>query len=213
MKFLAVDTTFSACSAALLEDDTVIAHYLEIMDRGHAESLAPMVGNVMEEAGWDYPELDRLAITTGPGTFTGQRIGLAYMRALKVALKKPLTGVTSLDAMVAQAMEQTGATQAAAIHDARRGEVYLGTDKSAPELLTFEAAVEKIRAVPGPMALAGTAAKAVSEAVGGNVVMTNILAPDAVWVAKLAAKLPADDSIPAPLYLRAPDAKLPKKKI
>lgn len=213
MKILAVDTSFSACSAAVLEGDAVIAHTCEVMDRGHAEFLAPMVEQVMKDAGWDYPELDRLGITTGPGTFTGQRIGLAYMRALKVALKKPLTGVTSLGAMLAQAMESTGATQAAAIHDARRGEVYLETNLSGPEILKFEEAVEKLRTISGPMALAGTAAKAVSEVLGGNILITKILAPDAIWVAKLAAQIPADDRVPAPLYLRAPDAKLPKNRL
>ncbi len=212
MKLLAVDTTFSACSAALLEDKVVLASAREVMDRGHAEFLAPMVEGVMKEAGCDYPELDRLAITTGPGTFTGQRIGLAYMRALKVALKKPLTGVTSLGAMVAEAREKTGCAHAAAIHDARRGEVYLEMDDSAPEILKFEDAVAKLIPHADGLALAGTAAKAVAEKLSGKLTVTDILAPDAVWVAKIAADMPADDTIPRPLYLRAPDAKLPKKK-
>lgn len=210
MKLLAVDTTFSACSAALLEDDAVIARHFEIMDRGHAEYLAPMVEQVMKEAGWDYPDLTRMAITTGPGTFTGQRIGLAYMRALKVALKLPLTGVTSLGAMVAQALDQTGAAKAAAIHDARRGEVYLALNDAAPEILKFEDVLAKLAPHADGLALAGTAAKAVAEKLSADVKLTDIVAPDAVWVGHLAAKLPENNDVPRPLYLRAPDAKLPK---
>ena len=64
------------------------------MARGHAEALAPMVQDIMAQAGLGFSQLDRLAVTTGPGTFTGQRVGLAFMRGLRVALKKPLTGIT-----------------------------------------------------------------------------------------------------------------------
>ncbi len=108
MKLLAVDTALGACSAALLDGDTVLAHRFEPMERGHAERLAPMVEEVMREAALPFTALDRLAVTTGPGTFTGQRVGLAFMRGLRVALKKPLIGVTSLAAMAAQAMDETG---------------------------------------------------------------------------------------------------------
>jgi len=83
--------------------------------------LAPMVEEAMASAGIGFSQLDRLAVTTGPGTFTGQRVGLAFMRGLRIALKKPLTGVTTLEAMAAAAL----APRAAAIHDAKRDEAYL----------------------------------------------------------------------------------------
>ena len=70
------------------------------------------------------PMLDRLAVTTGPGTFTGQRVGLAFMRGLRIALKRPLIGITTLEAMAAQAAAETGRPNAAVLHDAKRGEVY-----------------------------------------------------------------------------------------
>ena len=76
------------------------------MERGHAEALAPVVQEVMR--GHDFASLDRLAVTVGPGTFTGQRVGLAFMRGLKLALGKPLIGVTSLEAMAAAALAETG---------------------------------------------------------------------------------------------------------
>jgi len=107
MKILAVDTALGACSAALLEDERVLAHRFEAMDRGHAERLAPMVDEIVREAEVDFASLDRLAVTAGPGTFTGQRVGLAFMRGLRIALHRPLIGITTLAAMAAQAKIET----------------------------------------------------------------------------------------------------------
>src|ERR1051325_1687828 len=89
MKLLAVDTALGACSAAVLDGETVLAHRFAAMERGHAEALAPMVQEVMNEAGLTFAALDRLAVTTGPGTFTRQRVGLAFMRGLRLAPKRP----------------------------------------------------------------------------------------------------------------------------
>lgn len=215
MKLLAVDTALGACSAAVL-DENVLAYRMVAMDRGHAEALAPMVAAVMKAAGLDFAELDRLAVTSGPGTFTGQRIGLAFMRALKVALNRPLNGVTSLAAMGAQALEENPAADAVAVlHDARRGEVYLeitGAVALAPAVLAVADAVEKVKALSAGcrFVLAGTAAPAVSGLLALPV--SPVTAPDARWVGKLAAQAPAADAPPRPLYLRAPDAKLPAAK-
>src|ERR1043165_9851133 len=107
MKILAGDPAPGACSVALLQNQNVLAHIFEPMERGHAERLAPMVEEAMK--GVDFSSLDRLAVTIGPGTFTGQRVGLAFMRGLRLALRLPLTGVTSLEAMAAQAQSETGA--------------------------------------------------------------------------------------------------------
>ena len=122
MKLLAVDTALGGCSVALLDGKKILVHIFEIMDRGHAERLAPMVEDAMRLAGLEISALDRLAVTTGPGTFTGQRVGLAFMRGLRLALKKPLTGITTLEAIAAAAQDETGKAKAAVIHDARREE-------------------------------------------------------------------------------------------
>ena len=82
MKILAVDTALGACSAALIADDAVLGADWREMARGHAEALAPMVQALMAGAAVAFKELDRLAVTTGPGTFAGQRVGLAFMRAM-----------------------------------------------------------------------------------------------------------------------------------
>jgi len=213
MKLLAVDTALGACSAALVENGRVLAHRFVAMERGHAEALAPMVEAVM--AGHDFASLDRLGVTIGPGTFTGQRVGLAFMRALKLALRIPLVGVTTLAAMAAQAKAETGAACAVALHDARRDEVYLEiADELAPTLLGFADAVALLRRLGGDArtVLAGTAATRACEALANNVVLSSVRQPDALWVARLAAKAEASDAPPRPLYLRAPDAKLPAVK-
>jgi len=223
VKLLAVDTALGACSAAVLDDDQVLAHQLVVMERGHAEALAPMVQALMQHAGVRFAELDRLAVTTGPGTFTGQRVGLAFMRGLRVALKRPLIGITTLEAMAAAAIVETGAPFAAVLHDAKRSEVYAGVYSCddvlmSPALLPFEDALTAIAAKitdeRTPIAFAGTAASHAAgryEQLGGRAVLTNVVHPDALWVARLAMRGPDSDQPPAPLYLRPPDARLPQK--
>ena len=211
MKLLAVDTALGACSVAVLDGDAVRAHLIETMERGHAEALAPMVERAMAQAELPFAALDRLAVTTGPGTFTGQRVGLAFMRGLRVALRKPLIGVTTLAAMAEAARAETGLANAAALHDARRGEVYLeivGAAPMAPAVLSFEEAVAVLAQRAGAMALAGTAAPLAHGKLPA-MTLSSIRQPDALWVARLARNLPDSAEPPRPLYLRAPDAKLP----
>src|SRR5690348_5041050 len=143
------------------------------MERGHAEALAPMVQALMQQAGVRFAELDRLAVTTGPGTFTGQRVGLAFMRGLRIALKRPLIGITTLHAMAAAAMEQTGTSLGASLHDAKRDEVYAALYSRngvviEPALLAFDDAVAAIRdrVRDQPVALCGTAAAVAAQALG-----------------------------------------------
>jgi tRNA threonylcarbamoyladenosine biosynthesis protein TsaB len=223
VKILAVDTALGACSAALLDEDQVLAHQLVVMERGHAEALAPMVQALMQQANVGFSEITRLAVTTGPGTFTGQRVGLAFMRGLRVALKRPLIGITTLEAMAAAAMDEAGASSAAVLHDAKRSEVYAGLYSGgdvlmSPALLPLDDALTAMAAEitdrRALVALAGTAASHAAERyeqLGGRAVMTNIVHPDALWVARLAMRARDSNRPPAPLYLRPPDARLPQK--
>lgn len=219
MKILAVDTALGACSVAILDGDRVLAHRQVAMERGHAEALAPMVESAMADAAIGFGALDRLAVTTGPGTFTGQRVGLAFMRGMRLALKRPLVGVTTLEAMAAAALSESGAPVAAVLHDAKRDEVYVAavtaTDVLLPvQIQPFETAIDCLTALPEGLALAGTAAAAAAarlRAKGIAVVGTSIVQPDALWVARLALAAPEPEGPPRPLYLRAPDAKLPSR--
>jgi tRNA threonylcarbamoyladenosine biosynthesis protein TsaB len=213
LRILGVDTALGACSAAVIDGGKVLAHRFEEMARGHAEALAPMVEGTMRDAGVAFGALDLLAVTTGPGTFTGQRVGLAFMRGLKVALKKPLTGITTLEAMAFA----TGAERCAAIHDAKRDEAYLllwdkGEIVLPPTVMPFQEALARVRGF-GACALCGTGAAAAGAALGQDFPLSEIRQPDALWVARLAITRPVSDFPPAPLYLRAPDAKLPGGKL
>lgn len=212
-----MDTALGACSVALLDDAKILAHIFEPMDRGHAERLAPMVDEAMKQAGAGFASVTRLAVTTGPGTFTGQRVGLAFMRGLRLALHVPLTGVTTLEAMSAAAQHETANVKAAALHDARREEAYLLLREGEhvtqpPDVMAFRDAIERIR-VFGPCVLAGTGAAAAADSLGQGFVLSSIRQPDALWVARLAQGLPPSEEAPGPLYLRAPDAKLPGGKV
>src|ERR1700690_3680314 len=180
MKILAVDTALGACSTGVVEDETIFAHACEPMERGHAERLAPMVREGMEAAQLEFAALERLAVTIGPGTFTGQRVGLAFMRGLRLALKRPLIGVTTLSVMADQAMAETGAALAIGLHDARREEIYIELSGT-PMVLAFENAVVALRALPkgGTLALAGTAAPRMAQALDDRkIVLSTVRQPD-----------------------------------
>ena len=213
MKILAVDTALGACSVAIVDGDEVLAHRFVVMERGHAEALAPMVQACRDEAGCEFARLDRLAVTTGPGTFTGQRVGLAFMRAVRIALGKDLVGLTTLSVMARQAMAETDCSTGVSLHDARRGEVYIeavGATEFQPSLLQFEEAVRRVSGISERVVLAGSAAVR-AEGFLPRTVLSSVRQPDALWVARLARALPTPDAPPRPLYLRAADAKLPAR--
>jgi tRNA threonylcarbamoyladenosine biosynthesis protein TsaB len=216
-----MDTALGACSVALADGDRVRAHEHRGMARGHAEALAPMVQDIMRRAGAAFAEIDRIGVTTGPGTFAGQRVGLAFARALALALSKPAVGVTTLDVMAAEALANDQAARlCVAAADAKRGEIYLGARSRdgqvlEPVLLPLADAPARVAALleglGGELVLAGTAAEALGpllRSAGLSSRDSLVRQPDAIFVAQLAAIAPVGPS-PAPLYLRPPDAKLP----
>jgi tRNA threonylcarbamoyladenosine biosynthesis protein TsaB len=219
---LAVDTALGACSAALLSDGRVLAHEHVEMARGHAEALAPMVEDVMRRASCAFSAVDRIGVTTGPGTFAGQRVGLAFARALALALKQPAVGVTTLDAMAVEALSRdSSASFAVVAADAKRGEVYLGVRSREASLL--EPVLLPLEDVPPQLpslaegrgrdiTVAGTAAERLIpllRAAGFLPADSGVREPDAVFVAHLASAAKPGPP-PKPLYLRPPDAKLPQ---
>jgi tRNA threonylcarbamoyladenosine biosynthesis protein TsaB len=138
------------------------------------------------------------------------------MRGLRLALQIPLIGVTTLETIAAAAMDETGKTRAAVIHDARRDEAYLllkdgDATIQPPVVMPFTDAVARIQAF-GACAVAGTGAALAHENLGDGFALSVQRQPDALWVARLAARMPDPKDVPGPLYLRAPDAKLPGGK-
>ena len=198
MIVLGLDTALTACSVAVIDRAAVLASRSEPMTRGHQERLAPMVAEVMAEAGITFDALDRVGVTIGPGGFTGLRVGLAFVKGLAVALDIPCVGVTTLAALAA--------SSGAAAIDAKRGEIYLLIEGGEPEAVTVDDAVARL-ATAGPVTLGGSAAPMLAEHLP-NVTVAQLDYPDPATVARLAAAV-SDPQPPRPLYLRAPDARLP----
>src|SRR6204780_5030620 len=100
MRVLAIDTALEACSAAVLdtEQGIVTAHESLPMVRGHAEALIPLIARVLEKSGLDFAALDRIAVTTGPGSFTGLRVGLSAARGIGLAADRPGVGLSTCTA-------------------------------------------------------------------------------------------------------------------
>jgi tRNA threonylcarbamoyladenosine biosynthesis protein TsaB len=222
VNILAVDTALGACSVAVLDGTRILAHQWRDMPRGHAEALAPMVRDALCEGGLAMRALDRLAVTTGPGTFTGQRVGLSFMRGLRLALARPLVGITTLEAMAAAAAPEAGGAPVAVLHAARRGEVYAALYDSGRTVLPvqvqpFDAMLEALgRAADEQgwptLAFAGTATEEASAWWSGRgraALATTIRQPDALEVARLGLAAPDEGCAVRPLYLRPPDARLP----
>lgn len=211
MKVLALDTCLNACSVAVWEDGQTAAAASEPMARGHQERLAPLVGELMDQAGWVFADLDRIAVTVGPGSFTGLRVGLAFAKGLALALGKPCFGVGTLEAL---AMSRGAAGLVAACIDAHRGQVYLqvfsdGHAVMAPDVLPVELATARLIELyaGGPASLIGSGASLLQRALPLARAEPYAL-PDPAAVAALAAGARAPFPPPRPLYLRAPDARL-----
>lgn len=119
MRLLAIDTALEACSVAVLDgegEDMRLTAASEVLGRGHAERLMGMIGEVMAEAGTAFTALDRIVVTTGPGSFTGLRVGLAAARGIALVVGAPAVGVTTLAALAEQARSQDAATGEHPLH-------------------------------------------------------------------------------------------------
>lgn len=220
MKILAIETSGAACSAAVLSEGAVHER-LEPIVRGHAERLLPMIGNVLAEAASRYADLDLIAVTVGPGTFTGMRVGLAAARGIALASGLPCLGVTSFAVVLeaggeeAEAVWANGRSVLVAL-DSRRSEVFaqrFDPPTGAPREAEVAAPAALARRCCGVGLIVGTAAAMVYAAFAAAGTDAGIAAkdvgPTAAAVARLAARLWSSgirpEGFPDPLYLRAPE--------
>jgi len=213
---LSIDTCLAASSVAILDGDTVRAARSEPMTRGHQERIAVIAREVAAEAGVTFVGLTRIAVTVGPGSFTGLRVGLSFAKGLATALSIPCVGVNTLEALAASAPRENGVPGfVAGALDAKMGQVYLqvfdgGTALMAPDALEVGVAAARLAELwsGGPATLVGSGAPLVAEVLPGATVLTPAFA-DPVAIARLAAARPVPTHSPRPLYLRAPYAVAP----
>jgi tRNA threonylcarbamoyladenosine biosynthesis protein TsaB len=217
MLILAIDTALDACAAAVLDTETggLVARESEPMKRGHAEALMPLIGRVMSQSGLAFAALDRIAVTTGPGSFTGLRVGLSAARGIGLAAKKPVVGLTTLSAYAAPLISQDSEHAIISAIDARHDHVYfqvvsgVGDALVSPCVMPIEETFEASRFGPGH--LVGNAALLVAERWPTTAMPPLTVnaepAPDIDWVAWLGAAADPDAAPPRPFYLRPPDTK------
>jgi tRNA threonylcarbamoyladenosine biosynthesis protein TsaB len=216
MRVLAIDTALEACSAAVLDTEQGGGAVCESlpMARGHAEALIPLIARVMDRAAVTFSDIDRIAVTTGPGSFTGLRVGIAAARGFALATGKPAVGLSTLAAYAAPLIAADDSLPVVAVIDARHDHVYMQAFGPGGRTLVTARVVplrEALRfAATGAPRLIGTGAKLLAaawppaERAPSSVDPLN--APDIDWVARLGAAAAETGLPPKPLYLRAPDA-------
>ncbi len=186
------------------------------MTRGHAEHLMPMVRAVVTDAGIAFADLDAIAVTVGPGTYTGLRVGLAAAKGLALATGRPVLGVSSLAAVASAAFSDGDPDQVAVALETKRADVYFqvfGTGLSPRTDAAAMAPAEATAALldlTGTVCLVGGAAPRVAAGLPSSVVVSEPRFPDAAVVATMIATGLAAPLPPAPLYLRPPDVTPPR---
>jgi len=216
MRVLAIDTALGACSAAVLDTRhvAVVASETLPMVRGHAEAIMPLIARVMDQAGIEFASLDRIAVTTGPGSFTGLRVGISAARGIALAAGKPAVGLSTLAGFAAPHIAQDDSSAVVTAIDARHEHVYLqvfgpgGKTVVAPRIAPLREAVRA--ATASPARIVGSGAELIV-ALWPNgepppVLIEQLDAPDIGWIARLGAAAAEGQAPPKPLYLRAPDA-------
>jgi tRNA threonylcarbamoyladenosine biosynthesis protein TsaB len=217
MLILAIDTALDACAAGVLDSDAgqLVAWESQPMKRGHAEALMPLIARVVKDSGIGFAALDRIAVTVGPGSFTGLRVGLSAARGIGLAAGKPVVGLTTLTAYAAAVVSENGEHPILAAIDARHDQVYFqlvsgnGGSLIRPRVAPVAEALEASRF--GAPLLVGNAAGILAERWPADAPPPRHVdpqpAPDIAWVAWLGAALDPETSPARPYYLRAPDAK------
>ena len=196
MIVLGLDTTGPDCSVSLVDDAVVLAHILKNIGRGHAEVLAGMVAEAFDQANLTPNDVDRLAVCTGPGSFTGLRVALSFAKGFALPRNLPIIGIDAL-AVAASTHDPEDHVFVSAFRDVRRGEVFYGEFSNGYPM-------GQVRAMPREE-MEQLNAMGQFDLVEAVTIDTRILA----WLAmgRDPQTFPAE-----PLYSRGPDAKLPGGK-
>lgn len=195
MCILAIDTTGPAASAAVYREGKTFQAYLEDGNT-HSQKIQSLIEQAMDKAGCMPKQLTGLAVTNGPGSFTGIRIGVAMAKAMAQALEVPLLGVSTLDVLLCQAQL---APVRCAVMDARRGEVYGAARRGQEEIvpqgaLPLEIFLAEIDKTGQAACFAGDAVRVYEDAIKSVLGSRAVLLPepDRIQQAKTAAMIAAD---------------------
>lgn len=214
MKLLAIDCSARFCAACIHDAgaDRELGRAVLDLGKGHAEHLAGVVGDALLAAGVTFPELGAIAVSVGPGSFTGVRVGVSAARGYALALGIPAIGVTTLEAIAAEVRGRAGPVNVLAALDGGRGELQASVHDFEGKALFAPAVIDLQRAVAlaGEFSakLAGTAAEQIAAGLQAHDLVCGPLAATAdigVYARLAAGRKPAEK--PRPLYLREPDAK------
>lgn len=218
-RILAIDTATEACSVALLNQDTIAAHF-ELCAREHTQRILPMVQQILQQENVTLQDVDALAFGRGPGSFTGVRIGIGVAQGLALGAELPMIGVSTLKTMAQSAFRLHGATRVLAAIDARMGEVYWAEyqrdaagewqGEETEAVLKPEAALARMAQLDGEWATVGTGWQAwplLSETSALTLTATDVTLPRAEDMIPLArAAFEKGETVQAdnaePTYLR-----------
>jgi tRNA threonylcarbamoyladenosine biosynthesis protein TsaB len=212
MKVLAIDCAASLCAACVYDAAAGQELGRAVLDlgKGHAEHLMGVIAEALKAAASGYPDLGAIAVSVGPGSFTGLRVGVSTARGLALALNIPAIGVTTLEALAAEASATFPGRAVLAALDAGREEIHAALyDKTAslnycPAVATLAQAAAM--AAGSSAVLAGTAAEQIAALTGGSELGPRTATGDIATYARLAAGKGSSER-PKPLYLRGADAK------
>ncbi len=186
MTILGIDTATDVCAVALLRDGAPLAEARVAVPRSHATRLALLVQEALAHARLEAGDLDAIAVSAGPGSYTGLRIGASLARGLALATGARIVGVGTMEALQAEAKAFVRPGEALAVAlPSRRGEVYLSANGSEPEAVLLAEVAERLA---GPVAVAGPAAAAVVAALGRGDARALAVLPSAIRIARLGAE-------------------------
>jgi tRNA threonylcarbamoyladenosine biosynthesis protein TsaB len=206
---LALDSAVSRCSASIVADGVVVAGYQQDLERGHSSILPVMVRNCLRDADIQAQNLDLIAVTVGPGSFTGIRGGVALAQGIAVAAGRPVVGVTVGEAL-ADSLPQLGTRTLWCATTSRRGRIFLEVGDDVLSL-----SLTDLPNPGGQVAVAGGAAADVASrlaARGANVMLTDARLPTGRHIAQVAERRFVGAIRPLgvePMYIDLPEAKLP----
>ncbi len=218
MRVLSIDTSLAAVQVGIWDTDTQISLCkTEMMNRGQAERLIPLVQEVMQESGYSFADLSAVAVTRGPGSFTGVRVGLSAAHGIAMGLGIKVIGINTADALYMTWLEQNQDNKdhpAVVLIDSRRDDVFAGLYKGQGDIPKTEEQMtilspSEIQSFGGDYVIIGDGAALISESDKSDMRVSDIILPDPVVIARMAATGYGSDVF-NPLYLREADVTKPK---